>query len=184
MSEGSSRSSQEGLDGLDGRHQAPVHRTMTAPDCRCHPPVTRVCSGPNSESGRTHSQLKICPSATSQINSTQSPQQLGRHRLQGVATAGPHRGPAAVFDGRSPPPYNTHHLVAGSQSSPQLSRAQLPPLVQGRSNSRAQSKSSNSTTDAQLMPHSPEWQDWQRDRWQIWQLLSSDNTDALPETLV
>uniref|UniRef100_A0A3P8VQK9 Rho GTPase activating protein 6 n=1 Tax=Cynoglossus semilaevis TaxID=244447 RepID=A0A3P8VQK9_CYNSE len=174
----------EGLDGLDGRHQAPVHRTMTAPDCRCHPPVTRVCSGPNSESGRTHSQLKICPSATSQINSTQSPQQLGRHRLQGVATAGPHRGPAAVFDGRSPPPYNTHHLVAGSQSSPQLSRAQLPPLVQGRSNSRAQSKSSNSTTDAQLMPHSPEWQDWQRDRWQIWQLLSSDNTDALPETLV
>ncbi|KAJ8352640.1 hypothetical protein SKAU_G00241160 [Synaphobranchus kaupii] len=29
---------------------------------------------------------------------------------------------------------------------------------------------------------SPDWQDWQRERWQIWQLL--DNTDSLPETLV
>ncbi|XP_019380287.1 PREDICTED: rho GTPase-activating protein 6 isoform X1 [Gavialis gangeticus] len=30
----------------------------------------------------------------------------------------------------------------------------------------------------------PEWHDWQRERWQIWELLSADNPDALPETLV
>lgn len=30
----------------------------------------------------------------------------------------------------------------------------------------------------------PEWLDWQRERWQIWELLSTDNPDALPETLV
>ncbi|XP_008569501.1 PREDICTED: rho GTPase-activating protein 6-like [Galeopterus variegatus] len=28
------------------------------------------------------------------------------------------------------------------------------------------------------------WLDWQRERWQIWELLSADNPDALPETLV
>ncbi|KAM4818769.1 rho GTPase-activating protein 6 isoform 2-T2 [Thomomys bottae] len=37
--------------------------------------------------------------------------------------------------------------------------------------------------------HSPNlgeasWLDWQRERWQIWELLSTDNPDALPETLV
>uniref|UniRef100_F6SLA6 Rho GTPase activating protein 6 n=1 Tax=Ornithorhynchus anatinus TaxID=9258 RepID=F6SLA6_ORNAN len=30
----------------------------------------------------------------------------------------------------------------------------------------------------------PDWHDWQRERWQIWELLSTDNPDALPETLV
>ncbi|XP_060089943.1 rho GTPase-activating protein 6 isoform X2 [Heteronotia binoei] len=30
----------------------------------------------------------------------------------------------------------------------------------------------------------PDWHDWQRDRWQIWEILSPDNPDALPETLV
>ncbi|XP_074156112.1 rho GTPase-activating protein 6 isoform X1 [Sminthopsis crassicaudata] len=30
----------------------------------------------------------------------------------------------------------------------------------------------------------PDWHDWQRERWQIWELLSADNPDALPETLV
>uniref|UniRef100_A0ACB8FIM9 Uncharacterized protein n=1 Tax=Sphaerodactylus townsendi TaxID=933632 RepID=A0ACB8FIM9_9SAUR len=30
----------------------------------------------------------------------------------------------------------------------------------------------------------PDWHDWQRDRWQIWEILSTDNPDALPETLV
>ncbi|XP_054019444.1 rho GTPase-activating protein 6 isoform X2 [Dryobates pubescens] len=29
-----------------------------------------------------------------------------------------------------------------------------------------------------------DWHDWQRERWQIWELLSADNPDALPETLV
>ncbi|XP_063248898.1 rho GTPase-activating protein 6 isoform X2 [Prinia subflava] len=29
-----------------------------------------------------------------------------------------------------------------------------------------------------------DWNEWQRERWQIWELLSADNPDALPETLV
>ncbi|XP_074483385.1 rho GTPase-activating protein 6-like isoform X1 [Sebastes fasciatus] len=160
MSEGSSRSSQEGLDGLhgDNRQQATPQRTQTAPgvaECRSHPPVTRVCT-------------------------------QGLHRASGHGLNPRPQGGVNAVDGlndnRFPPPYNAHHRLAGSQSSPQLALAQRPPPQHVRL-SAAQSNST-ATTENQMAPHSAEWQDWQRDRWQIWQLLSSDNADSLPETLV
>uniref|UniRef100_UPI003AAD1031 rho GTPase-activating protein 6-like isoform X2 n=1 Tax=Centroberyx gerrardi TaxID=166262 RepID=UPI003AAD1031 len=165
MSEGSSRSSQEGLDGLhgDSRQQPMVRRTQTVSgiaECRPHPPVTRVCSSPHVEAG-LRLQLNLNPSAPSHLNS------------QSGASEGPN-------DSRFPPPYNAQHRLASSQTSPQLATAQRPPLQPGR----PAATDSASTTEAQMMPMSPEWQDWQRDRWQIWQLLSSDNADTLPETLV
>ncbi|XP_074520905.1 rho GTPase-activating protein 6-like isoform X2 [Halichoeres trimaculatus] len=178
MSEGSSRSSQEGLDGLhgDSRQQTTLHRTQTAPgvtEIRPHPPVTRVCTSPHVGRPRTN------PSVTSHLNST--------HAAPGLSPASRSQSGAKTSEGcpndsRSPPPYNAHHRLAGTQSSPQLATAQQPPLQRGRL-SGAQSNSASST-EAQMVPHTPEWQDWQRDRWQIWQLLSSDNADALPETLV
>ncbi|XP_063733878.1 rho GTPase-activating protein 6-like isoform X2 [Eleginops maclovinus] len=174
MSEGSSRSSQEGLDGLhgDGRQQMPLHRTQTAPgiaEClRTHPPVTRVCTSP-------HMQLNAKPSLTSQLKSTQ-----GHHRASGLnPTPRLHNSgdtPGGLNDCRFPPPYNAHHRLAGS---PQLAPVQQPPLQHGKLG-----VAQSTTSDSQMVPQSPEWQDWQRDRWQIWQLLSSDNADALPETLV
>ncbi|TKS66302.1 Rho GTPase-activating protein 6 [Collichthys lucidus] len=188
VSEGSSRSSQEGLDGLhgDGRQPATLQRTQMAPgtaECRRHPPVTRVCASPHVQTRR----LQLNPSLTSHLNSTQGLHRASGHGLSptsipqgGVNTVD--GGPALLNDGHCPPPYNAHHRLAGSQSSPQLATAQRPPLQHARL-SVAQSNSA-STTDGQMVPHSAEWQDWQRDRWQIWQLLSSDNADALPETLV
>lgn len=176
MSEGSSRSSQEGLDGLhsDSRHQTAVQRTQTTPDiseCRLHPPVTRVCTNPHADKGRPRLQLNINPPVTSQrghgVNSTLRPQ------------AGVNTGEGGPLEGRSPPPYNAHHRLASSQSTPQLATAQQP----HRRSSAGQSNSA-STTEAPVVSQSPEWQEWQRDRWQIWQLLSSDNADTLPETLV
>ncbi|XP_029305804.1 rho GTPase-activating protein 6-like isoform X2 [Cottoperca gobio] len=191
MSEGSSRSSQEGLDGLhgDGRQQAMLQRTQTAPgiaECRPHPPVTRVCAIPHVESGQPRLQLNTNPSVTSHLNSTHLHRASG-HRLnptsrpQGGGNTGD-GGPAVLNDSRFPPPYKAHHRLASSQSTPQLATGQLPPPQHARL-SVAQSNS-GSMTENQMVPHSPEWQDWQRDRWQIWQLLSSDSADALPETLV
>ncbi|XP_075333991.1 rho GTPase-activating protein 6-like isoform X2 [Odontesthes bonariensis] len=185
MSEGSSRSSQEGLDGFHGdvKPQSTVQRTQTAPgitDIRPHPPVTRVCTGPHVEMGRARLQLNINPSATPHLNSKQG---LQRASGQGVnSISRPHGGvntgqgsSAMLNDIRSPPPYDAHHRLAASQSSPQLVASQRP--------SSAQSNSA-SNREAQTVPQNPEWQDWQRERWQIWQLLSSDNADTLPETLV
>ncbi|XP_060888551.1 rho GTPase-activating protein 6-like isoform X1 [Labrus mixtus] len=175
MSEGSSRSSQEGLDGLhgDGRHQTPLQRHgMT--EIRPHPPVTRVCTSPQVGSGRPRLQLSINPSVTPHLNST--------HRAVSRSHGGANTSDGCPNDSRCPPPYNAHHRLASTQSSPQLATAQQPSLQHGRL-SAVQSNSA-STTETQIVPHTPEWQDWQRDRWQIWQLLSSDNADALPETLV
>lgn len=186
MSEGSSRSSQEGLDGLhgDGRQQPTAQRTQAVPtiaECRSHPPVTRVCTSPHvgKDTGRPRLQLNINDPVTSHLNSTQG---LQRASGLGVNHTSRPQSDAGLTDGRSPPPYNAHHRLASSQSSPQLATAQRPPLQHGRP-STAQNNSA-STTEAQMVPQSPEWQDWQRDRWQIWQLLSSDNADTLPETLV
>lgn len=183
MSEGSSRSSQEGLDGLhgDGRQQAALQRTQTAPgvgECRPHPPVARVCSSPHWESSQPRLQLNASPSAgTPHLNSKQSLHRAGGHGLN--PTSGP-QGHAGPGDSHALPPYDARHRLAGSRSSPQLAAAaQRPPLQHGRP-SAAPSNSPENQTAAR----GPEWQDWQRDRWQIWQLLSSDNADALPETLV
>ncbi|KAK7893396.1 hypothetical protein WMY93_022548 [Mugilogobius chulae] len=167
VSEGSSRSSQEGLDGLhgDSRQHPPTPTTPTTPTAipRPHVPVSRVCGG----GGAGRPRLSVNTNSQS-----------------GRGTAGPHTGtnPASrlqrgvhVSDGESPPPYNAHHRLANSLSSPQLAPPPRPP---------PSPLQNNSNTDPQLVQQSPEWQEWQRDRWQIWQLLSSDNADTLPETLV
>lgn len=173
MSEGSSRSSQEGLDGFhgDGRPQATVQWMQTASgpsECRPHPPVTRVYTSPHVPIGQPRLQLNIktLPRASGNGPSQHS-------RLQHGDSS-----PAALSDSHSPPPYHAHHQLAATQSSPHPAAAQQPPLLQGRRNNSA------STTESQMAPHGPEWQDWQRERWQIWQLLSSENADTLPETLV
>lgn len=170
MSEGSSRSSQEGLD-VDGRPQATVQWTQTASgpsECRPHPPVTRVCTSPHVQIGQPRLQLNIksLPRATGNGPSTNTKLQPGDS------------SPATLGDSHSPPPYHAHHRLAVSQSSPHSAPAQQPPLQQGRRNN------ASSVTEAQIAQHGPEWQDWQRERWQIWQLLSSENADTLPETLV
>lgn len=180
MSEGSSRSSQEGLDGDSRQQQATLQRSQTtpsAPQHRAHPPVTRVCTSPHAKTGRPPLQPDASPSAT------QGAQQASAHGINLIsksqggsnATDG---GPAAPNDARSPPPYDSHHRLA---SSAQLASDQR--LRQEGRHGAGQSNSA-SATEAPMVSRSPGWQDWQRDRWQIWQLLSSDNADALPETLV
>uniref|UniRef100_A0A8C5D7J9 Rho-GAP domain-containing protein n=1 Tax=Gouania willdenowi TaxID=441366 RepID=A0A8C5D7J9_GOUWI len=74
MSEGSSRSSQEGLDGVhgDARHPA-LHRTQTAPECKPHMAVARLCTSPHVNStqrARPHSTVGRSP-----------PPYNARHRL-------------------------------------------------------------------------------------------------------
>ncbi|CAG5932600.1 unnamed protein product [Menidia menidia] len=185
VSEGSSRSSQEGLDGFhgDAKPQIMVQRTQTMPgitEIRPHPPVTRVCTSPHVETGRARLQPNINPVVTPHLNSTQGLQRAGGQGLNSFTR--PHGevntgqgGPTMPNDTRSPPPYNANHRVAGSQTNPQTVASQRPSSVQGHS---------ASSREAQTMPQNPNWQDWQRERWQIWQLLSSDNSDTLPETLV
>nr|XP_057906519.1 rho GTPase-activating protein 6 isoform X2 [Doryrhamphus excisus] len=185
VSEGSSRSSQEGLDGLhgDSRHQPMAQMTRTAPciaECRPHPPVTRMCTSPHVSTRRPHLQPGIgVASASSLVNRTVGAQHGATPTSGPKGRVNTNEGSSAVLTGsRCPPPYNAHHRLAACQSSPQLASAQQHPL-QHRKPSAEQKNS-----DGAMTPHTSEWQEWQRDRWQIWQLLSSENADTLPETLV
>ncbi|XP_052355202.1 rho GTPase-activating protein 6-like isoform X1 [Oncorhynchus keta] len=192
MSEGSSRSSQEGLDCLQGDARQVVRRTQTSlgvAECRPHPPVTRVCSSPHSKAGRPRLLLSLnpvtppllYPDSQSAANSAENLPQGIRHQ------ANP--SPNSAHSGPPPPPYGG----LSSRLSPSASKPVQPvspslaapphqhPLQGGRP--MVPQNSASPTTDS-MVPMSQEWQDWQRDRWQIWQLLSSENADTLPETLV
>ncbi|XP_038835727.1 rho GTPase-activating protein 6-like isoform X1 [Salvelinus namaycush] len=192
MSEGSSRSSQEGLDCLQGDARQVVRRTQTSlgvAECRPHPPVTRVCSSPHSEAGRPRLLLSLNhvtpphphPDSQSAASSAEDlPQGI---RQQAIPS------PNYAHSGPPPPPYGG----LSSRLSPAASKPAQPvspspaapphqhPLQGGRP--MVPQNSASPTTDS-MVPMSQEWQDWQRDRWQIWQLLSSENADTLPETLV
>lgn len=149
VSEGSSRSSQEGLDGFhaDSRQQR----------LKGHLAVARACTDHHGHlnSGKGHSKQHVGDCGTR--------------------------------------PHHHHQRLGPSQSSPQLAGAQrhlpLPEQQQQQQQQPQHGRASaaQTTEEAQRVappPQSPEWQDWQRERWQIWQLLSSDNADTLPETLV
>ncbi|XP_070969451.1 rho GTPase-activating protein 6-like isoform X2 [Oncorhynchus clarkii lewisi] len=198
MSEGSSRSSQEGLDCLQGDARQVVRRTQTSlgvAECRPHPPVTRVCSSPHGEAGRPLLLLSLNPltpphphpdSQSAASSAEDLPQGIRHQAIPSPNSA--HLGPA--LSGRPPPPpYNS----SSSRLSPAASKPAQPvspspaaplhqhPLQGGRP---TVPQNSASPTTYSMVPMSQEWQDWQRDRWQIWQLLSSENADTLPETLV
>nr|XP_061803080.1 rho GTPase-activating protein 6-like isoform X1 [Nerophis lumbriciformis] len=100
VSEGSSRSSLEGLDGFpaDRHHMTtpPPTRTLSGvAECSSHPPVTRVCTS-------LHPQPPVNRSA---------PAARSASEWKGWANANQ--------SGRSPPPYNARHRLAACQSSPQ-----------------------------------------------------------------
>ncbi|KAK6325265.1 hypothetical protein J4Q44_G00046070 [Coregonus suidteri] len=199
MSEGSSRSSQEGLDGLQGDARQVVRQTQTSlgvAEYRPHPPVTRVCSSPHGEAGRPRLQLSLNPvtpphlhpdgqsAASSAEDLPHLPHDIGHQYSSSPNST--NSGPA--LSGRPPPP---PYGGSSSRLSPAASKPAQPaspaapphqhPLQGGRP--PVPQNSVSPTTDG-MVPMSPEWQDWQRDRWQIWQLLSSENADTLPETLV
>lgn len=161
-----------------------------AAECRPHPPVTRASSSPQGEAGRRPLQLSLdaLPSRSDGQSASSSSEDLPQRG--GPPATPPYKGKAAQrTDGRPPPPYpgpsrsalsatpppSAHH-PPGSPAPPAHRR---PPLEREPLHTPASSVDGKAPSQS-----SPEWQDWQRERWQIWQLLSSDNTDTLPETLV
>ncbi|KAG9262377.1 rho GTPase-activating protein 6 isoform X1 [Astyanax mexicanus] len=186
MSEGSSRSSQEGIDSHHSSDPKQLVRTQPSlgvTDCRQHPAATRVGSSPHS--GQRQLRLNLNPDGQSASSSSED-LPVGSSHSTPSPTVFPK--PANRNDARPPPPpyglsrpaTSTFSSISPTSLAPVSSAQQCP--QQGTGKTVAQN--SSSSPGGALTPLSPEWQDWQRDRWQIWQLLSSDNADTLPETLV
>uniref|UniRef100_A0A8C8LKK9 Rho-GAP domain-containing protein n=1 Tax=Oncorhynchus tshawytscha TaxID=74940 RepID=A0A8C8LKK9_ONCTS len=177
----------EGLDCLQGDARQVVRQTQTSlgvAECRPHPPVTRVCSSPHGEAGRPLLLLSLNPL-------TPPHPHLDSQSAASSAIPSPnsgHSGPA--LSGRPPPPpysgSSSRLSPAASKPAQPVSHSPAAPLHQHplQGGGPTVPQNSASPTTYSMVPMSQEWQDWQRDRWQIWQLLSSENADTLPETLV
>ncbi|XP_061483083.1 rho GTPase-activating protein 6 isoform X2 [Rhineura floridana] len=187
--------------------------TTALPECRPHPPLSRIYSTPQMEAGRRNStqsnleqyfsmgntqHLVERDSDTACLHDTMNPLYLKQ-------------GEAVQKDRPPPPPYPDKAKQSSSSSlQPTVSSTEHPLWRVQRPESRSRAIGARvmtqvpeqstlfeeqqdkmgreySTTDSeQNSKHlsEPDWHDWQRDRWQIWEILSPDNPDALPETLV
>uniref|UniRef100_G1P0H6 Rho GTPase-activating protein 36 n=1 Tax=Myotis lucifugus TaxID=59463 RepID=G1P0H6_MYOLU len=181
---------------LDSGPQA-IRRTQTTatiPECRAHPPVSRVCSTPHIQGGGRRPELATPRSE--QYLTLSSMEDLAESDLNVAwlpTRAKPlHQRPRerARPDCRPPPPYPGpgKQAAAHQPAEPPLWRRQRPEEASGspweegsptaqREHQAAQPKLSSacsgpaSASDQNRLGE-PSWLDWQRDRWQIWELLS------------
>lgn len=156
MSDGSSRSSRDGIDD------------------RTPPTVSRVDVPQDTTGTRACLNLNLKPNGQVESSSSEDLPVASSHSTPSPTL---HPKPTNRNEARPPPP--PYRYSSGVSSSSVVTLSQQHPQQLGKTGNQ-NSPSSAGT----LMPTSPEWQDWQRDRWHIWQLLSSDNADTLPETLV
>ncbi|XP_066105796.1 rho GTPase-activating protein 6 isoform X2 [Saccopteryx bilineata] len=195
---------------LDSGAQVP-RRTQAAAataHCRAHPPASRVCSTPHVRGGSRRPEP--APPRSEQYLTLSSAEDLTESEPDGAwpqSRAEPsHQRPreGGRHDHRPPPPYPGPGKPASAPAhqpvEPPLWRRQRPEEGSGaaleegsqtaeREQQAAQQKLNSSCPSPASDQNSkalgePSWLDWHRERWQIWELLSADNPDALPETLV
>lgn len=180
-----------------------TYTSTTVPEFRPHNSVTRICSTPQTDISKRNLEHKTRCEQHLSSNSTEDITEDNA-----TVTCTPNRPPPLNLrhsdinrnEARLPPPYpgSTKQVAIQPQRSPVYSTEQSvlrPPRsetvvgaslgrtptseepFQTRQTSLKSQANSKNLTD-------PDWQEWQRERWQIWELLSADNTDTLPETLV
>lgn len=181
-----------------------IRRTQTAATvahCSVHLPVSRVCSTPHIQGGGAGGR----PAARSEpYLALSSAEDLAEGQrdgawLPGRAQPGSQRPREGGRDDRRPPP---PYPGPGKPPEPPLWRPQRPEEGSATASDEGgppaerepQVAARKLSSGAYALPGGGEqsgpdlgeasWLDWQRERWQIWELLSADNPDALPETLV
>ncbi|KAM9851399.1 rho GTPase-activating protein 6 [Aulostomus maculatus] len=179
MSECESFGSSEGLSSHQGNNKLPVRPMQTslgALEVRPHLPVTRSSSSPHDQRGQRQPESSLYQQLSGQsaaISSDNLAERTGqtlapflkvrRDSLSLLHYSGPLR---ETHISHSSPSIFTYQPDA---QTPQLSVC--PQTVHTENASGVEEQASGKP-------------DWQTDRWHIWQILSKDNADALPETLV
>lgn len=183
VSECESYGSSEGLSSHQGNNKLPVRPTQTSLgvlEIRPHLPVTRSSSGPHDHRGQRQSQSPLHQGLSGQSGALSS-DNLAERKGQ----------PACPIlkvrtDSLSPLHYSGRlretHI---SHSTPSLFTCRPDPHTPQQSQQSPVPQTVD-TADAsgpgqEKVPGAP---DWQTERWHIWQILSKENADALPETLV
>ncbi|KAM8855900.1 rho GTPase-activating protein 6 isoform 3-T3 [Spinachia spinachia] len=175
VSECESDGSSEGLSSHQGNDKLPVRQSPTplgVTEIRPHPPVTRSCSGPFDQ--RRRRQPTSLPAGLSSQSTVLSSDSLAQ-KARPPACASIQVGADGASRPRSPGQLGETHI---SQSTPSL----FPHQPDGQSPApQAGGSADASGPGQQKRPGTPRWQ---TERWHMWNILSKENADALPETLV
>ncbi|XP_074462647.1 rho GTPase-activating protein 6 isoform X1 [Larus michahellis] len=185
--------------------------TAAIPECQLHPTVSRVCSNPQIEVGSRSSDLSHSKSERHlTLSSAEDLSERGLNAGCSQSTAKPpyrkerppppYPGPgktSSALSQRSGVSSTLHSLwrLQRQEKSSGTRAAGGPPAKAPDQATSRQERPAPHTQAGHIYstaPHSQnsknvseaDWHDWQRERWQIWELLSGDNPDALPETLV
>ncbi|XP_070694495.1 rho GTPase-activating protein 6-like [Pempheris klunzingeri] len=183
VSECESYGSSEGLSSHQGNNKLPVrgaHTSLGVLEIKPHLPVTRSCSGPHDQRGQRQSQSSLHQILSSQSGALSSDNLAER-------TGHPECPLLKVRKDILPPLHYSGQLREThiSHSTPSLftyrSDPQTPQQSQQSPALQTQDTADASGPGQEKAPAAP---DWQRERWHIWQIMSKENADALPETLV
>ncbi|XP_034069378.1 rho GTPase-activating protein 6-like isoform X3 [Gymnodraco acuticeps] len=180
-SDSESYGSSEGLSSHQGNNKLPVRPAQTSLgvlEIRPHLPVTRSSSGPHDQRGHRQPQSPLHQGLSSQsgaLSSDNLAERTGR--------------PACSFlkvrtDGLSPPHYSGKlretHISYSTPSLFTYKPDPQTPLLQ----SPAPQTVDTAAASGPGLENGPGTPNWQTERWHIWHILSKENEDALPETLV
>lgn len=176
VSECESYGSSEGLSSHQGNNKLPVRPTTTllgGLECRPHPPVTRSSSGPHDQRGQGQLQSSLHEGLNDQsaaISLDNLAERTG-HPVCSLLNVRMDSLSPLPLSGSLMETHNSHSTTSLvlCQSDPQQSRLQTVDTT--GSSGPGEEKS-------------PGRADWQTEKLHIWQILSKDNADALPETLV
>ena len=179
VSECESYGSSEGPSSHQGNRKLPVGPTRSSLgvlECRPHLPVTRSSSGPDQQ-GQRRSGSSLHQGLSSQSGAISSDDLAARTGLSSCPLLKVRVGSLSPLH-FSRPLRETHI----SHSTPSLFTC---PSDQHTAQQSQQSSASQTgdRTDASRQRKSST-PDWQTERWHIWQILSKENSEALPETLV
>ncbi|XP_071331510.1 rho GTPase-activating protein 6-like isoform X3 [Trachinotus anak] len=183
MSECESYGSSEGLSSHQGNHKLPITPTQSSlgvRECRPHLPVTRSSSGPHEQRGQRQSKSSLHQGLSSQSGAISSDNLVARTEHPAYP----------FFKGRmdclSPlhysGPLRETHI---SHSTPSLFMYQPDPQTPQQTHKGCAPQTVDlADTSGCGQEKGPDTPDWQPERWHIWQILSKENAEALPETLV
>ncbi|KAL7983749.1 hypothetical protein Chor_000625, partial [Crotalus horridus] len=198
---------------LDNEKQV-IQRSQTTAalsGCHLHPPLSQVYSTPQIEVGRKNSSLSNSKHH-SPIRYTENLMEHDSDAtyLHAAFKPSPLRQAEVIQKNRPPPPYsetakqsNLSSLQPAVSSTAyplwklqktDLSGAQgmriitqVPEQPTQHEEQQNQNERKHSFPDIEQNSKDlseTDWHGWQSDRWQIWEILSPDNPDVLPETLV
>ncbi|XP_069558771.1 rho GTPase-activating protein 6-like isoform X1 [Brachyistius frenatus] len=183
VSECDSYGSSEGLSSRQGNNKLPVRPTQTSlgvVDCRPHLPVTRSSSGPHDQREQRQPESSLHPTLSSQsgaISSDNLTPRTGRPACP-LRTARTNNLSPLLCSG----PLRETRI---SHSTPSLFSYQPDPRTPQQSQQSSALHSGDRTeASGPEETKGPDASNWPTERWYIWQMLSKENPEALPETLV